>query len=273
VLSNAGLAAMKLAVGYFAGSRAVLADGVHSLSDVVMNLGAWLGWRYASKPRDADHHYGHGNGEAVTTLVVGLIVIAAGAALVWTALRGHSTVTFDALGLAAVATELVSVVVKIGLTWVTRKRGREFDSSILIALSRDNAGDVLSSALIMIAVLGTILGQRWLEPLAAMMIGLVITWQGIQSVREGMGVLMDRAPDPELVDLLREAALAVPGVRRVDDVRIHPLGTHLRVDLEIAVDGNLAVREGHDIAHRVERALVDAHKRVEEVAVHVNPSE
>jgi cation diffusion facilitator family transporter len=273
VFGNAGLAALKLSVGSLAGSRALIADGVHGLSDVAMNLGAWVGWRWANKPPDEDHHYGHGNIEALTTLGVGIIVVSAGVALVWTAVRGKSTVGPDALGMAAVGVEVISMAVKFGLARVTGKRGREHNSSILVALSRDNTADVLSSGLIMLAIIGAILGQRWLEPVAAACVGAVIVWHGFRSAREGLNVLMDRAPDTEIVSEIREIAAKIEGVRHVDDVRVHPLGTHLRVDLALAVDGGLEVREGHDIAHRVEDAIVRGCDRVQEVAVHVNPAQ
>lgn len=269
--TNAGLAALKLSVGGLAGSQALVADGLHSLSDVAMNIGAWLGWRWASRPPDREHHYGHGNGEALTSLIVGLTIVAAGAGVIWASIRGESRVSADLFGAAAVATGLVSVVTKLVLARVTARRGREFDSSILVAVARDNAADVLTSGLIVVAIVGAILGLRGLEPAAAITIGLLIGWQGLRSAREGLGVLMLRAPDHELTALIGEVAAKVPGVLTVDQLRVHPLGTHLRAELEISVAGQLPVAEGHAIAHAVGDAVVAECRRVEEVAVHVNP--
>ncbi|KIG15455.1 Cobalt-zinc-cadmium resistance protein [Enhygromyxa salina] len=269
---NALLAVLKLGVGGLAGSRALIADGVHSSSDVAMNLGAWLGWRWSAKPRDRDHHYGHGNGEALTAVGIGLIVVAAGVGLGWMALRGRSSVGPDALGVAAVSVELLSMVLKFGLARVTASRGRELDSPILVALSRDNLADVLTSGLVLLAITGAIFGLRWLEPLAAGVVGAVIVWHGLISAYEGLGVLMDRAPDHALTAQIVETAAGVPGVCSVDDVRVHPLGTHLRADLEVGIDGTITVAQGHEIAHAVERAVTRTCARVEEVAVHVNPA-
>jgi cation diffusion facilitator family transporter len=271
VMANAGLAALKLTIGGLAGSRALIADGVHSLSDVLMNAGAWIGWRLAARPPDRDHHYGHGNIEALTTLLVGLTIVGAGVGLIWTSWQGESTVSADALGIAAVVTAAISIVVKIALAIVTGRRGREADSSILIAVARDNAADVLTSALIMLAIVGAIFGLRWLEPSAAVAIGVLIGWQGLRSAYEGLGVLMDRAPDHELTDQIARVAGEVAGVLSVDQVRVHPLGTHLRADMEVSVDGQLSVAEGHVIADAVVTAVVETCRRVEEVSVHVNP--
>jgi cation diffusion facilitator family transporter len=271
VVTNAGLAALKLSVGAIAGSRALIADGVHSLSDVLMNIGAWLGWRFAVRPPDRDHHYGHGNAEALTALLVGLIIVGAGVGLVWTALRGQSTVAANALGLAAVLTELLTIAIKLGLARVTGRRARELDSPILTAVARDNAADVLTSALIMLAIGGAIFGLAWLEPAAAIAIGLLIGWQGLRSAWEGIDVLMNRAPDHALTAQIAQVASGVAGVVSVDQVRVHPLGTHLRADMEISVDGHIPVADGHGIAHAVVDAVVAQCRRVEEVAVHVNP--
>jgi cation diffusion facilitator family transporter len=271
VASNAGLAALKLTVGSLAGSRALVADGVHSLTDVLMNAGAWLGWRWASRPPDANHHYGHGNAEALTSLTISLIIAAVGGGLIASSFRGQSTVSADALGAAAVATQLVSIAAKLVLARITSRRGREHGSAILIAVARDNAADVLTSAVILIAIVGSILGLAWLEPLAAAAIGLLIVWQGLRGASEGLGVLMARTPDQRLTVKIERIAAAITGVQKVDRVRIHPLGTHLRADLEISVDGQLSVAEGHAIADGVRDAVVAGCGRVEEATVHVNP--
>lgn len=272
VVTNAALAALKLAVGSLAGSRALFADGLHSISDVLMTGAAWLSWRWSERPRDADHHYGHGNGEALATLVVGSIVVVVGLALVWSSVAGQpSSVGADLLGLLAVAAEAVTILVKLGLARVTARAGDRWRSSLLTALARDNRADMLTSGLVLLAIVGTIAGLRWLEPLAAVAIGLLIGVEGLRSAWEGIGVLMDRHADPELDQAMRARASAVAGVLAVDDLRVHPLGTHLRIDMEIAVERTLDVAAGHAIAHAVEAALIEAYPQVREVAVHVNP--
>ncbi|NVB41394.1 cation transporter [Pseudenhygromyxa sp. WMMC2535] len=272
VAGNVGLAALKLVVGTLAGSPALLADGIHSLSDVLMTTGAWTGWRWSARPRDADHHYGHGNGEALTALIIGLVVLVAGVGLIWASLRGESQVGRDLLSVLAVAVELVGMMIKLGLARITARRGRELDSPILVAVARDHRADVLSSGLLMLAIIGAIFGLRWLEPAAAVVVGLLILRDGLRSVRDGLDVLMDRAPDSALTARIAALARAVEGVEALDDLRVHPLGTHLRVDMEIAVRGELRVDVGHQIAHAVEDSVRSACPEVHEVAVHVNPA-
>jgi cation diffusion facilitator family transporter len=272
VVTNAALAALKLAIGSLAGSRALVADGLHSISDVLMTGAAWLSWRWSERPRDADHHYGHGHGEALATLVVGIIVIAVGLALMWSSIAGTpSSVGADWLGLLAVAAEAITIIVKLALARATARAGARWHSSLLTALARDSRADVLTSGLVLLAIVGTIAGLRWLEPLAALAIGLLIGVEGLRSAWEGIGVLMDRHANPELDAALRTRASAVAGVLAVDDLRVHPLGTHLRIDMEISVERTIDVAAGHAIAHAVEAALIEAYPQVREVAVHVNP--
>jgi cation diffusion facilitator family transporter len=271
VLSNAGLALLKLVVGLLAGSPALLADGLHSVSDVIMNAGAWLGSRLAARPRDVDHHYGHGNLEALATVLVGLVILAAGGTLIAVAFRGQSQVEADLLGAAALAAEVITIAVKLMLARVTARRGRELHSSLLTALARDNRSDILTSTLVLLAIAGSIVDLRWIEPIAAVAIGVLIMVEGLRSIWEGLGVLTDRHTDTELSAALRERAGEVEGVRSVDDLRVHPLGTHLRIDLEIGVDPGLDVVSAHAIAHAVERSLCREFPSVREVAVHVNP--
>jgi cation diffusion facilitator family transporter len=167
---------------------------------------------------------------------------------------------------------LITIAVKFALARLTARHGREYQSSLLTALARDNRADILTSTLVLLAIVGTIAGLRWLEPAAAIAIGLLITVEGLRSVWDGINVLMDRHTDTALTEQVRAIAGAVAGVDAVDDLRVHPLGFHLRIDMEIAVDGTLDVAAGHTIAHAVETAIRAEHPRIREVAVHVNPT-
>ena len=225
VVANLGLAGLKLGVGWLAGSQVLLADGVHSLSDVALSAGAWIGYRWSQTPPDEDHHFGHGNGEALAGLFVGLVLLAAAGGLAYATLRWESTIQVDALGFAALG------VVAVGLA-----------------------------------------GLPWIELAGAVAISLLIARMGWTSVREGFDVLMDRVPDPELRGRIAATAAAVEGVRGVQRVRVHPLGSSYQVDLEISVDGSLTVSEGHAIAHAVADSVRAEHERAGGVQVHVNPT-
>ncbi|MFT5461139.1 MAG: cation diffusion facilitator family transporter [Planctomycetota bacterium] len=273
MFGNLALAIVKLAVGWWAGSRALVADGWHSLSDLITNGGVWFAHRWAKVPADEDHHYGHGNAEPLAGLVVGVVLVVGGIGVVWSGLTSKAelrqgTALYVALGVA-----FLSMVVNVGLAWVTFREGKRLRSQGLLALARDNASDVLAAWLVVIGIVGASFGITWAESVAAVAIGLLVFWMGLSSARAGLDVLMDRTSDPELRGELRGLAEGIDLVRGVQSVRVHPIGSHNRVDMEISVDGDLTVTEGHEIAHRVEEAITTAHPSVSDVHVHVNPRE
>ena len=270
--TNALLGVIKLSGGLAAGSPALVADGWHSLADFLTTGVAWASFRLGAQPPDDDHHYGHGKLEALAAVGVGGVLAAGGGVLLWSALpsgplAGVGGELVPALALAIAA---ASMAVNEWLARVTGKAGRRLRSPALMAVSRDNRADALSSLLVMVGVGGRALGWGWTEPTATALIALTIVIMGLKSVREGGDVLVDRVTDPSLRSEITRAALVVDGVLDVDRVRVHPLGSAWTVDVEISVDGGLTVREGHDIAHAVEAALTALRDGIVGVQVHVN---
>lgn len=264
------LAVGKLVAGLFTGSGALIADGWHNLADLLTGLVAWVSYRYAARPPDADHHYGHGNAESLAGLAVGLVLVGTGAGVLWQAVTLQSSVSSTALGVVAVAIAVVSIAVNEVLARISFRLGKQLSSQGIIALARDNRADALSSALVVVGVAGSLVGWSWAEPIVTALIGGWVTAMGGKSILEALNVLMDRA-DPKHREAVHGIAAGVPGVIAVQEVRIHPLGTHDRVDMQISVDGDLTVHEGHRIAHAVEAAVRGASDSVTEVHVHVNP--
>lgn len=266
------LAVLKLGVGWATGSRALLADGWHSLSDIFTNGGAWLAYRFSIRPPDEDHHYGHGNTEAFSGAVIGSVLMVGGVGVIWSSWASELRLAQGPLAWLAAGTAAVSIVANIGLARITNAAGRRSRSHGLLALARDSLSDALAGALVVSGILGGVAGLGWAEMVAALLIGSLILTLGWRSFRDGLDVLMDRVPDPALRERLQVAAGAVGGVRGVQKVRVHPLGSTYRVDVEISVDGELTVVQGHRIAHEVEAALCASDPSVEGVHVHVNPA-
>ncbi len=270
VVVNAVLAVAKLLVGWLARSPALLADGWHSIGDVFTTGALWFAFGAARKPPDEDHHYGHGNFEALGGLVAGIVIGLGGVAVVLGALS--SDVVEIRGGPTALAMAFVSVVANLWLVRITRVAARERSSPTLTSLERDNVGDFGTGLLVFVGVGCTALGWPIVERFVAVLIGALVVKLGWSSAREGFDVLMDRVADPELRGQIERAALATKGVRGVQAIRVHPIGSAYRVDLEIAVAGDRTVREGHAIAHDAERAITENCPRVVEVHVHVNPA-
>lgn len=270
-LVNLALAGAKVSIGLLAGSGALVADGLNSTSDLLGNAVAWGGHRFSLRPPDEDHHYGHGNAEALAASVLGIIILAAGAAVIWRACTAGSTTGADELGGAALVTAAISVVVCFWISRLNLREARRSHSQVLTALGRDKRSDALFSLLAVIGIGSSLLHLPWIEPVVTVLVGLWVCLLGLRSISEGFDVLMDRVTDPSLREALQQVAESVEGVDRADSVRIHPLGSTYGADLTIHVDGTLTVEQGHEIAQQVEAEVTRHHDRVVQVQVHVEP--
>ena len=274
VFTNALLGLTKIGGGLAAGSPALVADGWHSLADLMTTVVAWASFRLGAQPPDDDHHYGHGKLEALAAVGVGILLAVGGAALLWGALpRGGAAEGERAANLMpalAMAVAAISMAANEWLARVTGEAGRQLRSPALLAVSRDNRADAFSSLLVIVGVGGRVIGWDWAEPTATALIALGIIVMGLKSMGEGGDVLVDRVTDPTLRGDITRVAMGVGGVLDVDRVRVHPLGSSWTVDVEICVNGELTVRDGHEIAHAVEAALTAAREGIVGVQVHVN---
>lgn len=271
LVGNAILSLLKITVGLIAGSRGLVADGWHSVSDVAVGLATWGAHLFSRRPPDQDHHYGHGRAEALAGAGIGLALLVGGPWVAVSSWTSEATLQEGAAFWAALLVAILSTGSNLFLAWFSRRAGAAHRSQALLALSRDDVSDALSSLLVIAGLAGSRAGWSWAEPAVGTVIGCLIVGMGWRSVKEGIDVLMDRVDDPRLREDLKRLAAGVPGVRGVQSVRIHPLGASYRVDMELSVDGELSVERGHAIAHDVEAAVTEGQSLVEEVHVHVNP--
>lgn len=271
LFANLLLAIAKFTLGTLAGSTAVVADGFNSAGDIVATAIGWAGYRYAQLPPDEDHPFGHGNFESIAGLFVGAILVVTGVFVSVEGARGLFAGPSEPPELLALWVALGTAAVKEVLYRYATAVGRRLNAPSLLASARDHRADVFVAVTVVAGVLGARLGWPWLDPAAAMAVGAYIAWMGWAPVRHNLGVLLDEAP-LEVVGEVRASAARVEGVHAVDNVRVHPLGSHYYVDLEIEVDGSLSVREGHELAHAVEGRILEEVAHVRDVAVHVNPA-
>lgn len=267
---NALLAAAKFAVGTFAGSTALVADGFNSAGDVLATGIGLLGYRLGQRSPDDNHPYGHGNAESIAGLTIGGILLATG---IYIAIDGGRALTAGptappepiAAGMA-----LLTAIIKELLYRYTHAVGLRLNSPALLASASDHRADVAIALTVAAGIAGAKFGAPWLDPLAAIVVGLWIVNLARDPIRRNFGVLMDESP-AEMVVLVRDASATVEGVRRVDSVHIHPLGPYHIVDLEISADAEMTLREAHALAHRVEAHVRTVVPHVRKVSVHVNP--
>lgn len=271
-LGNLLLALVKISIGFLAHSAALLADGVHSAVDVGALVATWVGFFVSRQPADAAHPYGHQKAESVAQKIVAILLILAGFEVFLTALgdlfRRH---LMPPLGIA-LWVALVTVALKVVLLLVTERQAKALRSPALGAAAVDHRTDVLSGVAALIGIAASRLGFPLGDPLAAIGVSAVVVWTGWRLVVEAVDHLMDRFDDREFLEAVVATVRTVPGVVDVAGLRGRPMGQDALLDIEILVDGDLSVREGHDIARRVRLELERRHPRIKGVHVHVNPA-
>ncbi len=275
---NIGLAALKTIIGVTGHSPALLAEGINSTSDVAYYIVASIFVRMANKPADDEHPYGHQQLESIAAVVVGSFIVTTAVAVwwdavekVWGLLDGQTT----SLGASQLAlwVALLTVGIKIFLTFYVRKLGKETKNPVVEAMAYDHRNDLFSAAA---ASLGIFLGQRglpWIDPLAGAIVALLILRTGIYILRESSVELMDAVPSKELAQQICEILDGLPGVEQVQEVQAHRFGPHSVVNVTIGVDGNLAVKQGDEIANRVEDLLCRSIPNIRRVHVHYHPAD
>jgi len=275
IIVNLLLAAFKFIAGILGRSGAMISDAVHSSSDVLGSLIVIVGVRMSEKPSDQDHPYGHERMESVASLILAGILTAAGLSIGKEAVLSvvHGTYLTDpAPGLLALVAAAVSIVVKEALFWYTWLNAKKIRSSALKAEAWHHRSDALSSVGALIGIGGALLGVRVMEPIASAVICLFILKVALDIFREAVDNMVDHACDAETEEAIRGCVSRQNGVVRVDQIRTREFGRKIYVDLEIAVDGDMPLKEAHDIAQRVHDAVETSFPEVKHIMVHVNPA-
>jgi cation diffusion facilitator family transporter len=259
---NAVLAAVKFAGGIFGHTYALIADGAESLLDILSSSLVWAGFRVAAKPPDADHPYGHGKAEPLAALAVAVFVFF---------MTPHQAPAWWTL--------VVLAAVVLTKMWFSRRMGaagEEVGSTALGIEALHHYSDALTSAAafvgICIALWG---GQGWetADDWAALFACVIIAFNGVGMVGKALGDVMDTAAPTSFENEVRAIALAVAGVQALDKVRVRKSGLSHLVDIQVRVDGELTVRQGHDIAHAVKDALIaSVPHTISDVTVHIEPA-
>ncbi len=271
-LVNLVLVGIKLAAGVLGGSAALVADAIHSLSDLASDLVVLVGYRVGRLPEDEDHPYGHGKVETLATVSVGVMLVAVGLGMGWAAVSDLAAGQYDTTpGRVALAAAALSVVVKEALYHYTARVARDADSRLLLANAWHHRSDALSSVAALVGVAGARWGWPWMDPAAAGLVCVFVVkvgWDlGYRAVRD----LVDSSPEPDLLEELERVIRSVEGVRGLHDLKARRLGKDILVDVDVEVDPELNVIQGHDVAREVRSALLHRVRNVRDAMVHVEP--
>ena len=272
VVVNVVLASAQIIVGTLTKSQALIADGIHSLSDLVSDFVVLFAGHHAKKDADDDHPYGHQRFETAASLALGLILLAVGGGMVWSALgKLESPDTIAPAHTTALWVALGAIVTKELLFRYMLRVAKAVKSSLLVANAWHARSDAASSLVVSLGILGSMAGYPLLDPIAALIVGFMVGKMGWSFAWDALHDLMDRGLDEAEVQAIRATLLATPGVSGVHDVRTRKMGDMVVADAHIEVDALLTVEEGHNIAVAARQAVLLRH-RVLNLMTHVDPA-
>lgn len=272
-LVNLILAAVKLVVGFTAQSAALVADGIHSVSDLLSDVLVWFAARHAGEAPDAEHPYGHGRFETAATLALGILLGFVALGIVWEAVERTASGETTVPGTLAIYAALFSIAANEGLYWYTVLVAKRINSPMLKANAWHHRSDAVSSIVVLVGVAGAMLGWPYLDAVAAIIVGAMIAKIGWDLGWEAMCELVDTALDEEDVQRAREVIMAVDGVRSVHMLRTRKQGHEAAADVHVQVAPHLSVSEGHMISQAVEDRLKETVEAITDVTVHVDPED
>ncbi len=271
--ANAFLILLKLLTGIFGGSQALIADAIHSISDLFTDAVVLLGIKMGRKPPDKEHHFGHARIETLASAIVGLALIVTAVYLgIESALNIYRNTEYHPTGVALIGAGM-SIAVKEALYRYTVIIGRRIKSQLIVANAWHHRSDALSSVAVLLGVAGTLINPSWhiLDAYAALIVSFFIVKVGLDILRKTLREFTDTAPRPEIMEKLMQLSRAVEGVMDAHDLRVRTSGGFYQAEIHIVVDGQLTVIEGHRIAKTVERSLAEEMAELDRVIVHVDP--
>ncbi|TCG02064.1 cation-efflux pump [Paraburkholderia strydomiana] len=268
---NALLMALQIAIGVFAHSQALVADGIHSLADLISDFVVLFANRHSGAKPDADHNYGHSRYETVASLFLGALLIAVGVGMLWRAgTRLADLDNIPAVHLSALFVAVLVLFSKEGLFRYMLREAQRVRSAMLIANAWHARSDAASSLVVALGILGSLAGVRLLDPIAAAIVGFMVARMGWMFGWDALQDLSDRALDEAATADMRALLLSTPGVRDVHELRTRKMGDFALVDAHILVDPLISVSEGHYIAESA-RLRVLSDNRVLDALIHVDP--
>ncbi|THB80470.1 MAG: cation transporter [Desulfobacteraceae bacterium] len=270
---NLFLSAVKFIAGWMGSSQALLADAVHSLSDSITDIAVIVGSYFWSEPPDRCHPHGHRRIETLVTLAIGVMILSAGIGIGWHAIQTIHEQGSTRPGWLALAASALSLVIKEILFRWTDTAGKKIKSPALAANAWHHRLDAVSSIPVFLAVGGTLLfpSLRFLDHIGALVVAVFILQASFKILWPGIEELMEKGASRQALVEIERLVTEEPEVIQIHQVRTRYLGSRLRLDFHLVVDGGLTIKQGHDIAERVKQKLLREISDLEDAIVHIEP--
>ncbi len=272
-LTNISLSIIKIVAGTIAASGALIADGVHSLSDTLTDIFAIVGHKLSAKPADYNHPFGHGKIEYLTCLFIGFVIIFMGISVIYNGLFEGSIIPNAYVAIASV----LVIIAKIILANYILKKGIEYDNNILIASGKESFSDVISSMVVLVAIIISQLGYIndlfvYADTLAMIIVGILILRIGYNILKDNFSSLLgEKVTDEDYLQKVENIIYKVDDIKHIDSLIIVKYGFFYQVNINVSMDENMKVKDAHQRLDTIEKRLRKFDDRLKYITIHVNP--
>ncbi|PKL51249.1 MAG: hypothetical protein CVV39_00285 [Planctomycetes bacterium HGW-Planctomycetes-1] len=272
LIINILLTLVKIATGFLVSSMALIADGVHSLSDMITDFAVILGAKIGSKKPDQDHPYGHGWAENFAALFIALLLAILAGGMIYKAAGSIAAQKISKIGYTVLIVAIISIVSKEYCFIITRNVAIKFSSSMVYANAWHHRSDAFSSIAVAIGAVASILGFAYADQIATIIVGVMIIWVAVKILGDSMGQFTARAVDVRTNEQITKIIASQSRIRNWHKLRTRVVGRELFMDLHILVDPELKITEAHDIAEKLENEM---HRQITQpvnITVHIEPN-
>ena len=272
-ITNSLLAIVKVVIGFVLKSGSLVADGIHSFSDLVTDIIAIIGNLISKKPADEKHPYGHGRLEYLTSLIIGIIILFLGLSIV--ANSWNKELVIPSIMVAIVC--IFTIISKLILSLYLINKGKKLKNNILISSGKESSTDVISSIVVLIS---SILIQfsnkynilKYADIVATIIVGIFIVRIGFLVIKENISILIGECEtDDEVINDLKQLILNFKNVEKVDKITLLKYGPYYKLICEVSIDGDLSFYEAHNIVHKIEDKILTNNERIKYITIHPNP--
>lgn len=266
--TNFLLSCIKILTGFILVSGALIADGIHSFSDLVTDVVAIIGTKFANKPKDNEHPYGHGNAEYLTSFIIGMLIILIGFVLIKEMMYSE----IKTPGILVAVISMLTILAKYLLSSFLIKKGNEYDNNILIASGKESRTDVISSIVVLVSSICICYKNyfeflKYSDKIAGVIVGIFIIATGYKIVKENADMILGRKVDDTF---LREKLLSYNAILKIDEIVLIKTGPYYRANIEVTMDCKL-LKTAHSKAHKIENEIKNDLQNIKYISIHVNP--
>ncbi len=270
--ANLALAVMKLAVGFLSGSIALIADGVHSFSDIFASVAVYIGLKLSQKEPDEKFQYGYYKFETLASLIISVIIILTGFEIVVDSVKSIITPTQMTIPLVVIAVSMISILVSYLLSRYKERVGKEINSPALINDGKHSFVDIFSSLIVFLGILFSFIGYPIFQGFAGFGVALLIIYIGLKYGKQDILILLDANIDPKTVETIKSLAINLDGVEGIHNIKIRRSGPYVLAELHIETEKKYTIQKGDEISKKLEKLIRNELKNLDSILIKVDPS-